>query len=73
MKAMNVVLKWRNKFSGEEGFVKSVSKTSGHFINTFDINEAKHYNRDKQLTNDQNNLELIGETVNNDFFVVNIG
>ena len=31
---MCVLLKWRNKFSGEEGFVKSVSKANGYFINT---------------------------------------
>ncbi len=70
---MNVILKWRNKNSGEEGFVKSVLGAKGHFVNTFDINEAKQYKGEKVLNKDIKTLEDIGETINNDFHVINLG
>ena len=65
----NKKIKWVNKFSKEEGFVKSVSKAKGHFENTFDVNEARLFS-DKEAQNTLAALEMIGETVNNDFAVV---
>lgn len=70
---MNVVLKWRNKYSNDEGFVKNVLSSKGHFVNTFDINEAKVYKGDKALNKDLQTLESIGETENNDFHIINLG
>lgn len=70
---MNVVLKWRNKNSNEEGFVKSVLSAKGHFVNTFDINDAKVYKGDKTLNKDLKALANIGETVNNEFHIINLG
>lgn len=67
---MCVLLKWRNKFSGEEGFVKSVSKANGYFINTWDARYAKVYKGEKTLAKDLETLNMIGETKNNDFFTV---
>lgn len=63
-----VVLKWRNKFSGEEGYVASVSKAKGYFINTFDKAEAKKYANETSVQKDLATLEAIGESENNDFF-----
>lgn len=65
----NKRIKWVNKFSREEGFVKSLSKTKGHFENTFDVNEARLFS-DKEVQNAFATLEAIGETVNNEFAVV---
>lgn len=66
------ILKWHNKFSGEEGFVKSVSKAKGYFINTYNSNEAKKYNGPKQIDNDIDFLRTIGELNNNDFELVQV-
>jgi hypothetical protein len=66
------VLKWRNKFSGEEGYVGKVSKKNGCFINTFNPAEAKRYTNRKSIDNDLVVLAELGETVNNDFFVCEV-
>lgn len=70
MKKQAVVLKWRNKFSGEEGYVRSVRPSYDMFINTFNKGEAKIYpcEGSAQYVKDLNTLERIGETVNNIFF-----
>lgn len=60
-------LKWRNRYSGETGYVKSVSLAKGYFINTFDKSEAKQYRSDKMISNDLDILLKIGEMDNNDF------
>lgn len=67
---MKKVIKWTNKMSGETGFVKSVSRVKGHFINTFDKTDAKIYKSDKQIENDFKILEEVGETQNNNFEAV---
>lgn len=66
-----VVIKWTNKFSGETGYVKSISAKEQHFVNTYDINEAKRYNENVvkgQITN----LTKYGEAKNNDFEVITV-
>lgn len=70
MAASNLNLKWRNKFSGEEGFVQKVVKSQGYFINTFDQSEAKKYRSQKVVDNDIALLTELGEAQNNDFFAV---
>lgn len=69
---MKRVLKWTNKMSGETGFVKSVSKVKGYFINTFDKAVAKIYKSDRQIENDLKILEEVGETQNNNFEAVEV-
>lgn len=66
------VLAWRNKFSGEEGYVKSVSKAKGYFINTFDSKDAKGYRSENMINTDLNILANIGELVNNDFYTTDV-
>ena len=67
MKA-NTVLKWRNRYSGEEGYVMKVSKANGCFINTFNPAEAKGYRSAAEIDKDLQILLNIGEMVNNDFY-----
>ena len=69
---MNVVIKWRNRWSGEEGYVESVSVKNGHFVNTFDIKKAHKYSRKSSVSNAMNALQAMGETENNDFFTVEV-
>lgn len=61
-------LKWRNRFSGETGYVKSVSPKNHCFFNTFDKAEAKKYTSESMLNKDMEFLAAIGETNNNIFF-----
>ena len=65
----NIILRWENIFSGETGFVQSVSKTKGYFINTVSPREAKGYKSQKQVETDLDILHLVGETQNNRFFM----
>lgn len=37
------VIQWTNKWSGEQGFVKSLNRKENYFENTFDKNEAKQF------------------------------
>lgn len=69
---MAKVLKWTNHFSGEQGFVQSIVKAEGHFVNTYDVAEAKVFNRQCDITRALNVLALIGETADNDFEAVEI-
>lgn len=38
-----MIIKWTNKYSGEQGYVKSLNRQDGYFENTFDENEAESY------------------------------
>ena len=69
---MKRVLKWTNKVSGETGFVKSVSTVRGYFVNTWDKQDAKVYNTDKQVNKDLETLAEVGETINNNFEAVEV-
>ena len=66
------VLKWRNKLSGEEGYVKTVSVAKGYFINTFEASEAKSYRSEKAVEADLEKLRSFGEMEANDFFTVTV-
>ena len=69
---MRKVIKWTNKISGETGYVQSVLKSKGHFINTWDKETAKVYKGQKMLDNDLKALEEIGETKDNFFEVIDV-
>lgn len=64
-----VVLKWTNKYSGETGYVSSVSTKAQCFVNTYDIAEAKRYS-EKAVKGILTKLENYHETDNNIFEVV---
>lgn len=63
------IICWRNKFSGEEGFVKKVSHKLGYFEATKNENEAKTYSKDGYISRDLDFFDKINETENNEFFV----
>ncbi len=64
-----VVLKWTNKYSGDTGYVASISTKEQCFINTFDIDEAKRYS-EKAVKGIMTKLENYHETENNIFEVI---
>lgn len=63
------LLKWTNKFSGEQGYVGMVKKSEKHFVNA-DEAGAKKYRYEKQAINDIALLQEYGEADNNDFEIV---
>ena len=64
-----VVLKWTNKYSGETGYVASVSTTAPCFVNTYDIEQEQRYS-EKAVKGILTKLENYHETDNNIFEVV---
>ena len=64
-----VILKWTNKYSGETGYVASVSTKEKCFINTFSMEEAKRY-AEKAVKGIMTKLESYHETDNNIFETV---
>ena len=40
---MSYHIQWRNNFSGEEGYVGSVRKSKGYFVNSWTLEDAKSY------------------------------
>ncbi|MBQ9030528.1 MAG: hypothetical protein IJ106_03630 [Parasporobacterium sp.] len=69
---MAKVIKWTNKFSKEEGYVKGIVRAEGHFENTYDAAEAKTFSRACDVSRAMNTLEAIGECENNEFEVVEL-
>ena len=69
---MRKALKWTNRISGESGYVQSVLKSKGHFVNTWDIETAKVYKSENMLNKDHAALEEIGETKDNYFVAVDV-
>jgi hypothetical protein len=67
------IIKWRNKYSGETGFVESISSKEGHFTNTFEEKEAKGYKSAAIAKRMVSTLTAIGEADNNDFEIVKVG
>lgn len=66
------IICWRNKWSGDEGFVKQIRQSSGYFINTFDKEEARRYRTSNEAQKAIDVLMSYGEGQNNDFFVVSV-
>ncbi len=63
-------IQWTNKFSGEQGYVASISKEEKHFNSTFKKSEAKRY---KTLSAAQKAIDTLisyGEGDNNVFSVI---
>jgi len=66
------ILRWTNKYSNEQGYVKCIAKANGYFENTFDAAEAKVYKRQCDITKALNTLEALGECENNIFEAVEV-
>ena len=60
-------LKWTNKYSGETGYVGTVSKKKGYFTNEPDMLKAKRYVTYAAINNDLETLKSFGEFENNNF------
>lgn len=66
------ILKWKNKFSNEVGYVESVSSKDKCFFNTFDQSSAKKYSSRTVASRMISSLKSYGEAVNNDFEIVEV-
>lgn len=61
---------WTNKYSQESGYVKSVKKKDGYFINTFDFDAAKSYASESSAKAQVNVLKTLKDGDNNDYRVL---
>ena len=57
-------IKWTNKFSGETGYVGSISKAKGYFINAAPAEEARSFRSDKEVAPAIQTLIELGEAEN---------
>lgn len=65
------IIKWTNKFSGETGYVESISAKEKHFNNTYDISAAKRYSL-RSAKGAVTNLTSYGEAENNTFELISV-
>ena len=63
-------IRWRNIYSGEEGYVQMIRKTQKCFINTTDKLSAHKYRSENDAREAVNVLIEIGEGRNNIFMIV---
>ena len=63
-------IQWKNNFSGEQGYVGSVRKAKGYFINSWTVEDAKNYRSVSAAEKDLAVLEELGETRNNTMTIV---
>ncbi len=66
-----VIIKWTNKYSGETGYVASLSTKNECFINTFEEEKAKRYS-EKSVAGIMKKLEAYNETEDNDFEFITV-
>ena len=71
---MGFFIKWKNKLSGEEGFVEKTSTKEKCFYNTFDMNSAKPYANESTANRTIKQLEDFGqgEAINNEFELISM-
>ena len=64
---MSMIIKWTNKYSNEQGYVRVIKKSLGHFENTQDKKLARKFRTEKDAQRAVTVLEDIGESQNNNF------
>lgn len=64
------IIVWRNKYSGEQGYVAAVSVKEKHFISTHNRENAKRYYDRAAAKCAVTKLTSYGEAVNNDFEIM---
>ena len=64
-----MVIKWTNKYSGESGYVASVSRKERHFVNTPNYEEARVYSANS-VSRIIKDLTEFGEAEDNYFEVI---
>lgn len=69
---MSSIIKWKNTYSGEEGFVEKTSTKERCFYNTTEIEKAKTYSSEAIAQKTIRQLEGFGQgkEINNEFTVV---
>lgn len=69
---MSAIIKWRNTYSGEEGFVEGTSTKDLCFFNTTDESKAKVYSSEAIAKKTIRQLEGYGQgsTICNEFTVI---
>lgn len=65
-----MLIKWTNKLSGEQGFVRNIRIFRGYFENTFNIEEAHVFANAHQCDAAIKLLDQFGETSKNSFELV---
>lgn len=68
--ARNKRLMWKNKWSGETGYVKAVLEKKGHFENAPTIETARKFKSENECRQAIAILHKIGEGTNNTFSIV---
>ena len=68
--ARNKRLMWKNKWSGETGYVKAGMEKKGHFENAATMETARKFKSENECRQAIAILHKIGETTNNVFTIV---
>lgn len=68
MKTDALKIMWRNRFSGDTGFVKAVRESKGHFENGT-VDEARKFRTEAECHKTIKLLNEIGEGKNNEFII----
>ena len=71
---MGYLIKWKNTYSGEEGYIEKTSTKEKCFYNTFDQSLAKSYANEMVANRTIKQLEDFGqgEKINNVFEVISV-
>ena len=67
---MRYIIQWTNKYSGESGYVASISEKNRYFNNTYNVNDAKRYLRESHAKGTITKLIHYGECNNNNFEII---
>lgn len=67
---MKAIIKWRNRYSGEEGYVGRTSTKNQCFYNSATREGAKLYADEKAARKVINTIKDLGEGRNNDYEVI---
>lgn len=65
-----MVIMWKNRYSGETGYVKRVCSNEKYFENTYDKAEAKEYGSVAAARGIITKLNSYGEGENNAFLII---
>lgn len=65
-------VQWRNRVSGETGFVKKINRKEGYFENTWEGKDAKLFKTEKNAKVLLSDIEFFTNVPDNDYQVVEI-
>lgn len=64
------IIAWRNKYSGEQGWVKAMNTKGRYFVNTYKREDAKRYKDKAAAKGVVTKLISYGEGAANDFEIL---